>query len=251
MQAGLEGNDLAKFVAAKRAAMMVESGMAIGLGTGSTAYWLVKCLGERVRHEGLAIKCAVTSDRTKRQAADENLLVFDLDDLGQLDLVIDGADEIDPQFNLIKGAGGALLQEKIVASTAERMVVIADPSKIVDRLGAFKLPVEIVPFGMGSTRNKIADLLKHVDVRSTMIEMRMAGDALFRTDCGNHIVDLSLGYIANPRQLAVALNQIPGVIESGLFISLCDTVIIGYPDGHTDLREHGGPAESFFDESDR
>ncbi|MEO8530140.1 MAG: ribose-5-phosphate isomerase RpiA [Deltaproteobacteria bacterium] len=246
MQADLKGSDKAKFLAAQKASRLVENGMKVGLGTGSTAVFLVNLLGERVKSVGLQIDCVATSTSTADQARGLGIKIHDLDDLGQLDLAIDGADEIDPQFNLIKGAGGALLQEKIVASAADRMIVIADESKVVERLGKFALPVEVVPFGMKSTARMIAELLMRVDVQSTKMALRMAGDAPYVTDCGNHIYDLSLGYIDNPRQLAAGLTLIPGVIESGLFIGLCDTVIIGHTDGGTQVRERGGAAENMF-----
>jgi ribose 5-phosphate isomerase A len=247
METGLKGTDLAKFLAARRASLMVETGMKVGLGTGSTAVWLVKCLGERVRTEGLRFTAAATSVRTAEQAKGEGIKVLDLDDLGRPDLTIDGADEIDPHFNLIKGAGGALLQEKIVATASDRMVVIADSSKQVEHLGKFPLPVEVVPFGIKTTERLILDLLERVDVRSKAMSLRMNGDKPYVTDCGNHILDLSLGFIAKPPQLAKALTQIPGVIESGLFIGLCDTVILGFEAGHSTLRERDGETENLFD----
>ena len=237
--------DKAKKLAAEKAAALVESGMKVGLGSGSTAVHLVERLGVLARDEGLKIDCAATSTRTADLARKVGLKVHDLDALGRLDLTIDGADEIDPQFNLIKGGGGALLQEKIVAAASDRMVAIADSTKLVDNLGAYPLPVEVIPFGRETTARLIGELLDRVDVRGKAMTLRKSGDKPFVTDCGHHILDLALGFISNPRQLSTALNQIPGVVENGLFIGLCDTIIIAYPDGRTLRRERDGDGNLF------
>ena len=229
--------DKAKFVAAKRAADMVEDGMRVGLGTGSTAAWLVRCLGEMVREEGLKIKGVPTSTRTAELARDVGIEVISLDEARWLDITIDGADEFDGDLNLIKGGGGALLQEKIVATASDRMVVIADAGKEVETLGAFPLPVEVIPFGWQTTQALIEETLISMDVLGRNATLRMNGDAPFVTDEGNHILDLHLQRIGNPRQLALVLNQMPGVVENGLFIDICDTVIIGYGDGRVETRD--------------
>ncbi|WP_083097837.1 ribose-5-phosphate isomerase RpiA [Pseudophaeobacter leonis] len=229
--------DKAKFVAAKRAAGLVEDGMRVGLGTGSTAAWLVRCLGEMVRDEGLKITAVPTSTRTAELAREVGIHVTSLDEAKWLDLTIDGADEFDKDLNLIKGGGGALLQEKIVATASDQMVVIADAGKEVEALGAFPLPVEVIPFGWQTSQALIEETLVSMDVLGRSTSLRMNGDVAFVTDEGNHILDLHLNRIGNARQLALVLNQIPGVVENGLFIDICDTVIIGYGDGNVEVRD--------------
>ena len=229
--------DKAKFVAAIRAAGLVAGGMRVGLGTGSTAAWLVRCLGEMVRDEGLKITAVPTSTRTAELARDVGIHVTSLDEAKWLDLTIDGADEFDKDLNLIKGGGGALLQEKIVATASDQMVVIADAGKEVEALGAFPLPVEVIPFGWQTSQALIEETLVSMDVLGRSASLRMNGDVAFMTDEGNHILDLHLNRIGNVRQLALVLNQIPGVVENGLFIDICDTVIIGYGDGNVEVRD--------------
>lgn len=229
--------DKAKFVAAKRATDYVESGMRVGLGTGSTAAWLVRCLGEMVREDGLRIKGVPTSTRTAELARDVGIEVISLDEAKWLDVSIDGADEFDNELNLIKGGGGALLQEKIVATASDRMVVIADIGKHVEALGAFPLPVEVIPFGWQTTQALVEESLVSMDVLGRNSTLRMNGAAPYVTDEGNHILDLHLNRIGNARQLAMVLNQIPGVVENGLFIDICDSVVIGYGDGKVEVRD--------------
>ncbi|CUH99763.1 MULTISPECIES: ribose-5-phosphate isomerase RpiA [Leisingera] len=229
--------DKAKFVAAKRAAEMVEDGMRVGLGTGSTAAWLVRCLGEMVQKDGLKITAVPTSSRTAALARDVGINVVSLDEAKWLDMTIDGADEFDADLNLIKGGGGAHLQEKIVATASDQMVVIADASKSVETLGAFPLPVEVLRFGWQSSQALIEETLVSMDVMGRSTTLRMNGDVPFVTDEGNYILDLHLHRIGNARQLALVLNQIPGVIENGLFIDICDTVVIGYGDGRVEVRD--------------
>ncbi len=229
--------DKAKFVAAKRAADLVEDGMRVGLGTGSTAAWLVRCLGEMVREQGLNFTAVPTSTRTAELAREMGIRVISLDEAKWLDLTIDGADEFDADLNLIKGGGGALLQEKIVATASDQMVVIADAGKEVETLGAFPLPAEVIPFGWQTSQALIEETLVSMDVLGRTATLRMNGDAPFVTDEGNYILDLHLKRIGNCRQLAMVLNQIPGVVENGLFIDICDTVIIGYGDGEVETRD--------------
>ncbi len=237
MPAELSPTDMAKSVAANRAADHVMNGMKVGLGTGSTAAWLVRRLGERVRDEGLRIRCVPTSTRTAAQAREEGIDVITLDEAGWLDLTIDGADEFDSDLTLIKGGGGAHLQEKIVARASDRMIVIADAGKKVATLGAYPLPVEVIPFGMNSTRKLIGAALAGMDVDGRETSLRMTADAPFVTDEGNHIIDLHLERIGDAATLAGALNQIPGVVENGLFIDMCDLVIVGHADGAVDLHQ--------------
>ncbi|MBT9244183.1 ribose-5-phosphate isomerase RpiA [Gemmobacter fulvus] len=237
MPADLSPIDKAKFVAAKRAVEFVESGMKLGLGTGSTAAWMVRCLGERIREEGLKVVGVPTSTRTAELARQVGVPIMSLDEAKWLDLTIDGADEIDPQLNLIKGGGAALLQEKIVATASDQMIVIADAAKDVAQLGAFPLPVEVIPFGWQTSKALIEEMLVSLDVLGRDCTLRMNGDAPLVTDEANYIIDLHLKRIGNPRQLALVLNQIPGVVENGLFIDICDKVVIGHGDGRVVLRD--------------
>ena len=229
--------DKAKFVAAKRASEYVEDGMRVGLGTGSTAAWLVRCLGERVRDHGLQMTAVPTSTRTAELARDVGIKVVTLDEAKWLDLTIDGTDEFDCDLNLIKGGGGALLQEKIVATASDKMVVIADDAKEVETLGAFALPIEVIPFGLQTTKTLIEETLVSMDVSGRSSTLRMNGATPFVTDEGNHILDLHLKRIGNARQLSLVLNQMPGVVENGLFIDICDSVVIGYGDGRVEVRD--------------
>jgi ribose 5-phosphate isomerase A len=231
MPSNFSSSDQAKFVAAKRACEFVHNGMKLGLGTGSTAAWMVRCLAERVNKEGLKVKGVPTSIQTADLAKKLGIEVITLDSAGQLDLTIDGTDEFDGNLNLIKGAGGALLREKIVASASDKMIVIADDAKGVERLGRFPLPVEVLNFGFKSSQLLIQALLEFQDVDSSIIKTRMVGDLPFVTDEGNHILDLYLGRIGDATALSLALNQVPGVVENGLFVKLCDVVIVGLADG--------------------
>ncbi|MEJ1991256.1 MAG: ribose-5-phosphate isomerase RpiA [Maritimibacter sp.] len=235
MSANLSPIDTAKFVAAKRAVDFVEDKMRVGLGTGSTAAWMVRALGERVREEGLNISGVPTSTRTAELARDVGIKVVSLDEARWLDLTIDGADEFDDDLNLIKGGGGALLQEKIVATATDMMVVITDPSKHVQHLGAYPLPLEVIPFGWQTTKALIEESLGSFDVLGQSGTLRMNGDAPFMTDEGNHIIDLHLERIGDARKLALILNQIPGVVENGLFIDICDKVVIGHQSGRVEI----------------
>ncbi|KAJ54187.1 ribose 5-phosphate isomerase [Actibacterium mucosum KCTC 23349] len=237
MSGELSPIDKAKFVAAKRAVDFVEDGMRVGLGTGSTAAWMVRCLGELVREEGLQIKGVPTSNRTAELAADVGIEVISLDEAKWLDLTIDGADEFDSDLNLIKGGGGALLQEKIVATASDQMIVIADSAKEVAQLGAFPLPVEVIPFGWQTSKALLEETLINLDVLGSDSTLRMNGDAPFVTDEGNYIIDLHLTRIGNARQTALVLNQIPGVVENGLFIDICDIVVVGHGDGRVEVRD--------------
>ena len=232
-QAGtpLAPSDLAKRAAAAHALEMVEDGMMLGLGTGSTAGWFVRLLADRIRAEGLSVEGVATSSATVWLAEELGVPLRRLDDVPRIDLVVDGADEIDARLNLIKGGGAALLQEKIVAAASARMVVIADDSKQVAHLGRFPLPVEIVRFGWTATRRLVSELLAAMDVDGHRAEVRMGKDGPLVTDEGNLILDLHLERIGDPPALATALNILPGVVETGLFIDMAHCAIIGRPDG--------------------
>ncbi len=237
MPADLSPIDKAKFVAAKRATEFIEDGMKVGLGTGSTAAWMVRCLGERIREEGLRVVGVPTSSRTAELARQVGVPITTLDEAKWLDMTIDGADEFDPNLALIKGGGAALLQEKIVATASDQMIVIADAAKEVAQLGAFPLPVEVIPFGWQTTKALIEETLVSLDVMNRDCSLRMNGAKPLVTDESNYIIDLHLKRIGNPRQLALVLNQIPGVVENGLFIDICDIVVIGHGDGRVTVRD--------------
>ena len=200
---------------------------------GWCAAWVSGCAARRVADQGCS-----DLDPTAQLAREVGIEVVSLDQAGWLDLTIDGADEFDGDLNLIKGGGGAHLQEKIVATASDQMVVIADAGKEVETLGAFPLPVEVIPFGWQTTRTLIEEALDTMDVLGTNLgALRMNGEAPFVTDEGNHILDLHLQRIGNARQMALVLNQVPGVVENGLFIDICDKVVIGHGDGRVELRD--------------
>lgn len=204
--------------------------MRLGLGTGSTAALFVTALGERVA-AGLDIVGVPTSEATRRQADALGIRLATLEEEPELDLTIDGADEIDPALNLIKGAGGALLREKIVASASRRMVVIADGSKEVRTLGRCPLPVEVVPFGLETTRRRVAALLREMDLDGEPVLRRRPGGRAFETDGGHLILDVVLGVIPDAPALALALSGLVGVVEHGLFIGLASAALIGTESG--------------------
>ena len=231
MSANLSPKDQAKFVAAKRACEFVEDGMKLGLGTGSTAAWMVRCLADRIDKEGLRVKGVPTSNRTADLAKELGIETISLDQAGRLDLTIDGTDEFDENLNLVKGGGGALLQEKVVAAASDKMIVIADTGKSVNQLGKFPLPVEVLGFGINSSQSLVEKLLHSQDVDQSTIKIRMSNNLPFITDEGNYILDLHLGRIGDPATLNVTLNQVPGVVENGLFVNMCDLILIGDEDG--------------------
>ena len=214
--------------AARRALALVKPGMKLGLGSGTTARHFVDLVGEQVKG-GLDIVCVATSEATETQAKALGIPLSTLDDLPELDLTVDGADEVDPQLRLIKGGGGALLREKIVASASKRMAVIADSSKLVRVLGAFPLPVEVVPFGLAATRGHIERAFAGLGLGGP-IRLR-GGPAPFVTDGGHYILDCSLGAIDQPERLGERLSAIPGVVEHGLFIGLARAAFIAGAEG--------------------
>ena len=223
--------DPAKLAAARAAVALVEDGMKLGLGTGSTASIMVELLGARVQAEGLKLRCAATSKTTADLALRNGIGIESLDQLGWLDMTIDGADEVDPDLHLVKGGGGAHLREKVVAAASDRMVVIADPGKIVDQLGKFPLPVEVLQFGFETTRKLIRRALDDLGLGGHDVMHRLRGSDPWLTDEGNWILDLHLDAIPEPVALAHALSAIPGVVEHGLFLGMCDLAIIGKADG--------------------
>ena len=224
----MNADDLKKQAAA-RALELVRPGMRLGLGTGSTAKHFVDLLGVKVA-AGFEVLCVSTSEATQAQAVSLGIPMSTLDETPELDLTIDGADEIDSALRLIKGGGAALLREKIVASASQRMIVIADETKVVDTLGAFKLPIEVNPFGLVATRIAIEKVAARLGL-SGEIALRMSGADTFMTDGGHYILDASFGRIPDADALASNLNDIPGVVEHGLFINMASLAIIAGPAG--------------------
>lgn len=217
----------AKRAAAEEAVKFIREGMTVGLGTGSTAYWAIHAIGARVA-EGLRIQAVATSEATERFARECGIPL--LDKLTELDVTIDGADEVDGRLNAIKGGGGALLREKLVAAASRELILIVDDSKCVHRLGAFPLPVEIVPFGAELTMRQIGRL-------GCRPVLREKEGRPFVTDNGNFIADCPFGRIEQPEELQHGLKRITGVVDHGLFISMADKLIIGHGSGAVSIRE--------------
>jgi len=222
--------DELKRQAAARALEHVRDGMKLGLGTGSTAKHFVELLGERVR-AGLNVIGVPTSEATRADAERCGIALTTLDEIDRLDLTVDGADEIDPAFNLIKGGGGALLREKIVAAASDRMIVIADESKWVEVLGRFPLPIEVVPFGLAATQRAIRQAFAETGVSGQMVLRKGKDGHVFVTDGGHWIIDAHLGGITDAPRLAGLLNPIPGVVEHGLFIGLAGMAVLAGAQG--------------------
>lgn len=222
--------DAQKRAASARAVEFVRPGMRLGLGTGSTAKHFVELIGERVR-AGLNIVAVPTSEVTRADAERFGIPLTTLDETPELDLTVDGADEVAPDLILIKGGGGALLREKIVAAASARMIVIADQSKLVPTLGRFPLPIEVTPFGFAATLRAIEKAIAAIQRPGTLTLRRAKDGHAFVTDGGHWIVDAALDRIDDPRAMAHALSGIPGVMEHGLFVDLASMVIICGPDG--------------------
>lgn len=217
--------------AAAAAMEFVEDGMTIGLGTGSTAKFFVEMLADEIA-DGLVIKGVPTSEETRRLAESLGVPLLPIEQVDRIHLTVDGADEVDGDAQLIKGGGAALLREKIIANASDLMVVIADPSKDVDVLGAFPLPVEVTPFGYTITAKKVFDALKAAGVARPKIDVRTGGgNKPIVTDGGNYILDCHCTIIPDAPKAAQLLSAVPGVVEHGLFIGLARTVIIGDEDG--------------------
>lgn len=222
-------SDTLKLRAAERALDYVKPGMRLGLGTGSTAAKFVDLVGARVA-QGLDVICVPTSEATRIQAEGLGIPLATLEQQPELDLTVDGADEVDESLQLIKGGGGAHLREKIVAAASTRMVVIADDSKRVAKLGAFPLPVEIVPFGWRTTMSKVSDTVRMNGCKGP-VSLRGSESDPFVTDNGNYILDCAFGQIGDPEQVATQLSLLPGVVEHGLFIGLTHAAVIASANG--------------------
>lgn len=206
-----------KQLVGEKAAEFVQEGMIVGLGTGSTVYYTLKRLGERVR-EGMKIQGIPTSIQTEKLAKEFGIPLTNFSEVEQIDVAIDGADEVDCHGNLTKGGGGALLREKIIAKAAKTFIVVADSSKLVDELGTFLLPVEVIPFGFSMTE-------RHIRALGCSPEMRLKDGKPFVTDNGNYILDCNFPRIEQPETLEHQLNMIPGVVENGLFVGMADILI--------------------------
>jgi ribose 5-phosphate isomerase A len=213
----------------------LSSGMKVGLGSGTTSHWFVRHVAEAVR-EGLEIVGVPTSSQTRALALELGVPLGDLDELGELDITIDGADEIDREGAMIKGGGAALLWERIVANASRRMVAVVDDTKIVDLLGAFPLPIEVIPFGWQSTRRSLAELFEGVGYREVRIELRPGEDGPRITDSGHYLLDAHLERITDKAAIADRMNLIPGVVENGLFVGVAEEMVIGHPDATADIR---------------
>jgi ribose 5-phosphate isomerase A len=214
-----------KKIAAGKAIEYIKDGMTLGLGTGSTAYWAIQGIGEMVK-KGLTVRAIATSLQSESLALELGIPIVPFSEIDHLDITIDGADEVDESLNLIKGGGGALLREKIVASATRFYIIIVDESKLVKELGKFPLPVEVAPFGWELTFRRLAKL-------GGSPRMRMAGDKPFLTDNQHYILDCPFGLIKNPARLHEQVSGITGVMEDGFFINMADIVVAGSPGGDT------------------
>jgi len=231
---GYQDLDSQKKAAALKAVEYVRDGMVVGLGTGSTAKHMVIALGEKVR-AGMQLRGVPTSQETASLARQFGITLIDTDNRWEIDVAIDGADQVDPAFNLVKGGGGALLKEKIVAASAKQFIVLVDQTKQVSVLGgSFPLPIEVIPFGWGSTAREIEALTK------SRVVLRQRNGAPFKTEAGNLIVDVHLARIDRPQELEIALNQIPGIVETGLFVGRTDILIVGRREGVDTLHASKG-----------
>ncbi len=226
--------DEQKQAAGEAAAVLVMDGMVVGLGTGSTAAHFVRALGRRAEAEKLTLRCVPTSIATDELARSVGLVILSLDEAGEIDLTVDGADEIGPDLALIKGGGAALLREKLVWEASKRCVVIADAAKVVATLGTFALPVEVIAFGHATTAKRLAAAAASaaVDVEP---KLRVRDGAPVRTDSGNLIYDLACVAIPQPHLLAESLKRVTGVVDHGLFLGLADEALVGGDDGVTRL----------------
>ena len=221
----------AKEAAALRAVSYVRDGMTIGIGSGSTATFAIRAIGERVMREGLRIRGVPTSTRSRSLAESLNIPEIDLTASVPIDLTIDGADEVDSNLNLVKGGGGALLREKLVAKASRQLLIICDSTKLVPALGAFPLPVAVAPFGWETTRTRLQRFCEAITLRKSS-----DGNQPYLSDDGLYILDLHLGKILDVPSLEENIKRTVGVVEVGLFVGLTSRVIIGYPDGHTEER---------------
>ena len=221
----MSDQNIAKQKAGEYAATFIETGMTIGIGTGSTVYYFIQALAKKIKEEKLVIKAVPTSKQTEQLATELSIPLIDLNDVSKLDLTVDGADEIDPQLQLIKGGGGALLQEKIVAAASKKLIIIADETKLVGTLGKFPLPIEVITFAWKQTQKHIQNL------GCNKIILRKKNNEVFMTDHKHYILDCYFEKIEDVGSLTQQLNNIPGVVENGLFINMATNAIVAYSDG--------------------
>lgn len=227
--------DRAKLAAGHKAIeTYLNDGMRIGLGSGSTSHWFVRALGEKVR-EGFDIAGVPTSTATRDLALSVGVPLLDLNDVDELDLTIDGADEIDRAGRMIKGGGACLLWEKVVARASRRMVAVVDDKKVVDQLGAFPLPIEVIRFGWRNTERQLRRLLEGFGLGNQSISLRGGEASPVVTDSGHYLLDCRLSRIDDPNGLAPLFNEIPGVVEHGLFVGIAHEMVVGHADGSADV----------------
>ncbi|MDQ6438099.1 ribose-5-phosphate isomerase RpiA [Mesorhizobium sp. LHD-90] len=229
----MSAQDEAKKAAGRRVIEeFVRDGMKLGLGSGTTSHFFVRELGKHVAN-GLRLTCTTTSRSTNDVAREVGIALTDPNEIGEIDLTVDGPDEIDRDFNMIKGGGACLLWEKIVAHASKRMITVCDESKIVERLGGFPLPVEVVQFAWKQTERMVTEALADHRIRNAVIERRMRDGQPVVTDSGNFILDCRCGVIPAPARLEIELNRIPGVVENGLFTRESKGMVVGRFDGST------------------
>ena len=234
MPASSAQDEAKRAAAAKAIETFLRDGMTIGLGSGTTSRWFVRILGERVT-SGLRVTGVPSSKSTGQLAQEVGVPLADLNDVSQLDLTIDGADEIDGKGRMIKGGGANLLWEKIVATASKRMVAIVDESKVVERLGRFPLPIEVVPFAWRSTERHLQRLFKDEGFADVRIDVRGSLQEPLITDSGHYLLDCHLRAIPEPESLAAKLNLIPGVVEHGLFINIATDAVVGHSSGEAEV----------------
>jgi ribose 5-phosphate isomerase A len=220
-------NEKAKKAAGEKAAGYVSDGMVIGLGTGSTAYWAIKKIGEMVK-DGLKIRALATSKQSEQLAHEAAIPIISFEVIDRIDVTIDGADEADRDMNLVKGGGGALTREKIIGAATELYIIVMDESKLVDQLGKFPLAVEVLPFGWQMTQRKLSEL-------GCNPVLRLSNGNPYETDNGNHIIDCAFGTIITPDSLQVEINSIAGVVENGLFVNMADMLIVASNSGELEI----------------
>lgn len=212
-----------KRLAGEKATEYIQDGMILGLGTGTTAYYMIKKIGELVQ-KGMRIQCVATSKNTEKLAKELHIPLLSIDEVERVDLAIDGVDEIDKQFNAIKGGGGALFREKIVASQAREVIWIMDESKLVDHIGRFPLPIEVLPYGY-------KQIIKKLNEYELNPIIRMDKNQIFITDNGNYIIDLHIGSPMDIRDTYKKINSVTGILETGLFLNMCQRIIVGTNNG--------------------
>ena len=228
--------DRAKFAAVKSAVDLIQDEMTIGIGTGTTAEVFIQYLGNRIRKKNLTIKAVPTSVRTEQLARSVGIDVYDIDDLETIDICVDGADEILTCEYILKGGGGALLREKIVATAAKTVVIIADNSKLVKSFGRFPIPIEVTPFGCMKSRQAIHESLKEESIDYKSLDLRKSGDLPYVTDEGNYILDLHINEIKDISSVEFLLESPAGVVEHGLFVDIVDEIHVGFSNGHVLVR---------------